>query len=128
MCSSASGSAVDTRGSLRFERVQAEHADLLTELFERNSRPEVTSSFDPFPLDREEARRIALQSHQDEYYVAMRTDRVVGFSMLRGFDEGYTIPSFGIFVDHDAHGQGIGRALTAWTIEAARARGCPSVR
>jgi ribosomal-protein-alanine N-acetyltransferase len=128
MCSSALGSVTNARASLRFERVQVTHAGLLTELFERNARPEVTSSFDPFPLDRKEARRIALESHRDGYYVAARADSLVGFSMLRGFDEGYEIPSFGIFVDHDAHGQGVGRALTAWTIEAARRRGCPSVR
>jgi ribosomal protein S18 acetylase RimI-like enzyme len=118
----------DKRMPLRFDAVRAVHADLLVELFERNSKPEVTSSFDPFPLTGQEARRIALQSHQDEFYVATSAGRLVGFSMLRGFDEGYVIPSFGIFVDHEAHGQGVGRALTAWTIEAARRRGCPSVR
>ena len=49
-------------------------------------------------------------------------------SMLRGFDEGFEVPSFGIFVDHRHHGQGIGRRLTAWTVEEARRRGYPSVR
>jgi [ribosomal protein S18]-alanine N-acetyltransferase len=60
--------------------------------------------------------------------MAARGEDVLGFSMLRGFDEGYEIPSFGIFVDHESHGQGIGRRLTAWTIEQARRRGCPAVR
>jgi ribosomal protein S18 acetylase RimI-like enzyme len=113
---------------LQFEPVEAKHADALTELFECNSTPEVTSSFDPFPLTGQEARRIAFEPRQDGYYVAVRDDRLVGLSMLRGFDEGYAIPSFGIFVDHETHGQGIGRALTVWTIETARRRGCPSLR
>jgi ribosomal-protein-alanine N-acetyltransferase len=128
MSSSVAGVVADRQTSLWFEPVRAEHVDLLAELFERNSRPEVTSSFDPFPLDGEEARRIALGSHRDGYYVAARADSLVGFSMLRGFDEGYAIPSFGIFVDRDAHGQGVGRALTSWTVEAARRRGCPCIR
>jgi len=113
---------------LRFAPVQAKHVVPLAELFERNCRPEVTSSFDPFPLTAREARRVALESHNDGYYVASRNGSLVGFSMLRGFDEGYEIPSFGIFVDHAAHGQGVGRALTEWTIEAARQGGCASVR
>lgn len=113
---------------LRFEPVEAKHAGALAELFERNSTHEVTSSFDPFPLTDQEARRIALEPRQDGYYAAARADRLVGLSMLRGFDEGYAIPSFGIFVDYQVHGQGVGRMLTAWTIEAARRRGCPSVR
>jgi ribosomal-protein-alanine N-acetyltransferase len=126
--SSAIGFVKDEMTLLQFEPVEARHADGLTELFERNSTPEITSSFDPFPLTSQEARRIALEPRQDGYYVAVRGDRLVGLSLLRGFDEGYAIPSFGIFVDREAHGQGIGRALTVWTIEAARRRGCSSLR
>lgn len=124
----AVGSVKDKPTTPRFEPVEAKHAGALIELFERNSTPVVTSLFDPFPLTDQEARRIALKPRQDEYYVAARVDQLVGLSMLRGFDEGYQTPSFGIFVDHEAHGQGVGRALTAWTLEAARRRGCPSVR
>ncbi len=102
--------------------------DQLVALFERNHVARVTELFDPFPLDAEQARRIALEPHEDRYYLALRDGRPVGLSMLRGFDEGYAIPSFGIFVDHESHGEGVGRALTAWTVEQARRRGCPAVR
>ena len=61
-------------------------------------------------------------------YVAQSNGRVVAFSMLRGFDQGYEVPSFGIFVDQEYHGLGIGRQLTMWTIEQARLRGCPAIR
>ena len=100
----------------------------LVTLFERNSVAQVTELFDPFTLDAVQARRIALELRRDRFYLALRKQRPVGFSMLRGFDEGYVIPSFGIFVDRDSHGEGIGRALTAWTIEQARALGCKAVR
>lgn len=118
----------DELSLLRFEPVEAKHVDALTELFERNSTSAVTSSFDPFPLTAREAQRIALEPCKDAYFVAARADRLVGLSMLRGFDEGYEIPSFGIFVDYEAHAQGVGRALTEWTVDAARGLGCPSVR
>jgi ribosomal protein S18 acetylase RimI-like enzyme len=113
---------------LRFATVGPEHADALGALFERNSLPAVTETFDPFPLTAAEARRIALDPRRDDYYIATRGENLLGFSMLRGFDEGYEIPSFGIFVDHESHGQGVGRRLTAWTVEQARRRGCPAVR
>lgn len=113
---------------LRFAAVGPEHADALVALFERNSLPAVAEMFDPFPLTAAQARRIALEPGRDGYYMATRGEDLLGFSMLRGFDEGYEIPSFGIFVDHERHGQGIGRRLTAWTIEQARRRGCPAVR
>jgi ribosomal-protein-alanine N-acetyltransferase len=118
----------DAAAALRFESIEPGHADRLAELFERNRIPRVAELFDPFPLTAAEARRIALAPRRDAFYVATRGERLVGFSMLRGFDEGYAVPSFGVFVDHQSHGQGIGRELTAWTIEQARRRACPAVR
>jgi ribosomal protein S18 acetylase RimI-like enzyme len=113
---------------LRFEPVGPNHADALAALFARNSVPTVTGGFDPFPLTAEQGREIALDRGKDAFYVALDAGRPVGFSMLRGFDDGYAIPSFGVFVDHGHQGQGVGRRLTGWTIAQARARGCPAVR
>jgi ribosomal-protein-alanine N-acetyltransferase len=123
-----SGEQPPSGSSIMIEAVTPNHAELLAELFERNRVPAVTSGFDPFELTGQEARRIALGTHKDEYYVAARAGSLVGFSMLRGFEAGYEIPSFGVFVDHDAQGEGVGGALTAWTVAAARRLGCRSVR
>jgi ribosomal protein S18 acetylase RimI-like enzyme len=113
---------------LHFAAVGREHCDLLVRLFERNAVASVTGSFDPFPLTAAQARRIALERRTDPYYLALLGGCAVGMSMLRGFDAGYETPSFGIFVDHESHGQGIARQLTAWTIEQAQRLGCPAVR
>jgi ribosomal protein S18 acetylase RimI-like enzyme len=48
--------------------------------------------------------------------------------MLRGWDEGFVVPSFGIAVDARWHGRGLGTRMSAWTVEQARALGAPSVR
>jgi GNAT superfamily N-acetyltransferase len=114
--------------SLRFEPVGPEHAGALAELFERNAVAAVVRGFDPFPLTAETASWIALHRHRDAYYLATCDRRAIGISMLRGFDEGYDIPSFGIFIDHLSHGRGIGRRLTVWTIDRARLQGCRAVR
>jgi [ribosomal protein S18]-alanine N-acetyltransferase len=119
--------AADATPDLRCEPIGPEHVDLLAALFERNSGA-VTDSFDPFPLNDAQARSIALKAHEDLYYLALQGRRAVGMSMLRGFDEGYEVPSFGIVVDREHHGQGIGRQLTVWTIEQARLQDCPAVR
>ncbi len=119
---------VDSPDELRFEEVGPEHAGALVALFERNSIPAVTKTFDPFLLTEAQARRIACEPRQDRYYLALRGQDLLGFSMLRGFDEGYEVPSFGIFVDHASQAKGVGRRLTAWTIERARLQGCPAVR
>jgi perosamine synthetase len=129
--SSHSDSSVPAQGDasnvLAFESIRPEHADALVDLFVRNAVA-LTENFDPFPLTSSEARRIAHASGGDAYYIAQSDGRAVAFSMLRGFDEGYEAPSFGIFVDQEHHGLGIGRQLTMWTIEQARLRGCRAVR
>jgi ribosomal protein S18 acetylase RimI-like enzyme len=113
---------------LAVEPVEARHAQALAELFERNRVPVVSDPFDPFPLTADEAERIALQPRRDAYFVASLQGELIAMSMLRGFDEGFEVPSFGVFVDHLHHGEGIGRRLTTWTVEEARRRGHPAVR
>jgi ribosomal protein S18 acetylase RimI-like enzyme len=84
--------------------------------------------FDPFPLTPEIARRIAREPKRDRYFVADTSAELVALSMLRGWDEGYEIPSFGVMVDPAWRGQGLGSGLTDFTIAAAAELGCESVR
>jgi ribosomal-protein-alanine N-acetyltransferase len=100
----------------------------LARFFEENNLGVVTRHFHPFPLTPRSAETIACASHRDRYYVASQVDRVVGFSMLRGWDEGYAIPSFGILIDHRFHRRGIGRQLLEYTLDEARKLASSRVR
>jgi ribosomal-protein-alanine N-acetyltransferase len=123
-----SGTSSAPLPELAIEPVEARHAQALVELFEDTRVPLVSDSFDPFPLTADEAGRIALEPRRDAYFVASLQGGLVAMSMLRGFDEGFEVPSFGIFVDHGHHGEGIGHRLTAWTVDEAHRRGYPAVR
>lgn len=104
-------------------------AQALAQFFAANRGVPENAGFDPFELTAERARAIAAGASSDRYYLATNgRGELVAMSMLRGFDEGYAVPSFGILVDHGHHGLGIGRKLTAWTIAAARELACPAVR
>jgi glycosyltransferase involved in cell wall biosynthesis/GNAT superfamily N-acetyltransferase len=100
----------------------------LTRFLNRNDRPEVTRTFDPFAMSSETARQIALAPRRDRYYGAFSRGELLALSMLRGWDEGYDVPSFGIAVDVAARRAGVGRRLTDHTIEQARALGSEAVR
>jgi ribosomal protein S18 acetylase RimI-like enzyme len=112
----------------RFVAIGQEHAGLLADLFERNAELETSGVFHPFPLTAASARRIALGERSDLYFGAQRRDELIGMAMLRGWDEGYEVPSFGIMVDRAHRGRSVGRRLTELTMEQARAHGCPRVR
>jgi ribosomal-protein-alanine N-acetyltransferase len=114
---------------MAFRELGSEDAEALVVCFERNAVPAITDTFDPFPLDAEHALRIATAPGRDHYYGLFDEDgRIVGVSMLRGWDEGYEIPSFGMFVDHEHHGRGIGSRLLDETLRAAGTLAAPAVR
>ncbi len=47
--------------------------------------------------------------------------------MLRGWDEGYSIPSFGVAVGAAYRGRGIARSLLRYAMERARERGASAI-
>jgi ribosomal-protein-alanine N-acetyltransferase len=81
--------------------------------------------FHPHPMTREEAGLLAggFPGRRDEYFGAFVDGHLAGYGMLRGWDEGFDIPSFGVAVDAEARGRGLGRALLRYAIRRARDRG-----
>ena len=75
----------------------------LVSFFRENTRKEITKYFHPFPLNSQKAYQIARTHHLDRYYIAILEEKIVGFSMLRGWDNDFEIPSLGILVDHIYH-------------------------
>jgi len=76
--------------------------------------------FNPFPFD---AASLAarLDAVCRDYYRALRVDgRLAGFFMLRGLDEGYERPAFGVFVAKEFSGRGLGRKALQESLSWAR--------
>lgn len=94
--------------------------------------------FAPHPFDDETLARLASHGGADLYFVLTERghgedqdradERVVGYGLLRGWDQGYEVPSLGIAVAPDARRRGVGRVLMQRLHEAARARGARRVR
>jgi perosamine synthetase len=114
--------------ALSFARLTPADEGALAHVLTANDLPAVTEQFHPFALDARSAKAIATAPGRDRFYGARLHGRLVGLSMLRGWNEGYEVPSFGILVDGAHRGRGIGRALTEHTCEQARRLGCTRVR
>ena len=83
--------------------------------------------FHPHPFDLVNAERISGYPGRDLYYLAT-TDRVAAYGMLRGWDEGYAVPSLWIVVHPDSRGTGLGKVLMQFLHQAARTRGAEQIR
>jgi ribosomal protein S18 acetylase RimI-like enzyme len=116
------------RGLPTIVRAEPPAAEGLARLFEALEAAGDDRHFRPHPLTRREAERICHYRGLDEYRVALVDAVVVGYGMLRGWDEGFEAPSLGIAVHPDHRHQGIGRALMAALHCIAVERGAASVR
>jgi ribosomal protein S18 acetylase RimI-like enzyme len=100
----------------------------LAEFFATLKRVGTDQTFHPHPLDAAEAHRRASYAGRDEYHLATQRGSVVAYGMLRGWDDGYDVPSLGIVVHPAWQGLGIGRRMMEHLHDVARTRGVLRIR
>lgn len=84
--------------------------------------------FHPHAGDAVSLRTIAESAGEDLYVVFVEGDDVRAYGLLRGWNEGYAIPSLGIAVHPEARCAGIGRLVMEYLETMARRRGAPAIR
>lgn len=84
--------------------------------------------FSPHAADEENLRARAAYQGQDVYLLLVEERRVLGYGLLRGWDEGYAVPSLGIAVHPSVRGAGFASALMVFLHAQARYRGASKVR
>jgi ribosomal protein S18 acetylase RimI-like enzyme len=117
--------------SLIVDGLSANDTEPLAALFEALATDaETVRFFHPHPLTPayavELCRRVA--TCRDRYFVARYRSHLIGYGMLRGWDEGFAVPSFGACVYPDVRGVGLGQALLAHAVQQSIALGAPRLR
>jgi ribosomal protein S18 acetylase RimI-like enzyme len=110
------------------EALRPGDAGALARFFAANDDAERRRRFHPFPFTAETAGALCAHDGRDGYWVARHDGEIVGLSMLRGLDEGWPVPSFGVIVARAHRAAGLGRRLTEHALAEARRMGCESVR
>lgn len=113
---------------LEFRRVSPDLVAGLGDLFGALRDGGDERFFHPHPLTADEAARLGAYAGRDLYYAAVDGGEVAAYAMLRGWDEGYAVPSLGIAVRPSARGTGLARAFMHFLHAAARRRAAPRVR
>jgi len=104
-------------------------AELLGGFFESLAADPAADRFRPHPLTAEYAEQLVdgVGSRKDRYFIALEGEELLGYGMLRGWDESYEIPAFGVAVAPTARGKGVGRSLMRYALDVAREVGATSV-
>ena len=70
-----------------------------------------------------------LKSKEKDYFVfLMDNDNILGYGMLRGWNEGFEIPSLGIIIDNNHRGKKLSIKLMEHLHEIAYKKGCKKIR
>lgn len=83
----------------------------------RGQRPEYARFFHPFNFDEATLAAVLAGRGQDVYTGVFLREQLVVFFMLRGWNEGFDVPAFGILIDEQHRGHG----LEMMSLEAAKA-------
>lgn len=120
------GPAID----LHCRRLEPRHVNELLIFLARLTANGDGRLFHPHAFTREAVEPLATCGHGDEYHVltAEQGGPVIAYGMLRGWKEGYAVPSLGVAVDSHWRGQGIGRRLVTQLHMIAAARGARTLR
>lgn len=84
--------------------------------------------FSPHPFTDEAIRSLASRAGKDLYCLLVEGESVLGYGLLRGWDEGYQIPSLGIAIYPAARGFGLGKLLMHFLHVSAYRRGASKIR
>jgi ribosomal protein S18 acetylase RimI-like enzyme len=114
--------------SLRIATIGPGDEDALAALFDVIASDPTSEHFHPHPFTASEAHTRAHYVGQDLYALMTFSREVVGYGMLRGWDQGYSIPSLGIYIARPHRGTGASRVLMNYLQFAARLKGAKAVR
>jgi len=114
--------------ALEFRRAAPDLLPGLTAFFESMIANKDDEFFHPHAFTPEKAVELCGYAGKDLYLVAVAGGVVLAYGMLRGWDEGYAVPSLGIAVHPTARGTGLGSAFMRYLHAAAVSRGAETIR
>lgn len=113
---------------LEFRIIDKTMEQSLATFFRDIKTAEDEKHFHPHPLSDDEVKKRTQYSGKDLYYILLENDKILGYGMLRGWDEGYDIPSLGIVIHPSMRGSGLGKLFVYFLHIVARRKGASKVR
>lgn len=116
-----------------FERLTSSHVPALHRMLETFVSEPAAKYFTPHSFELAALRRLAAHHGDDLYFLAFlqhpaENRALCGYGILRGWEEGFNVPSLGIVIHRDYRAIGLGRKFMLFLHSAAREKGANNVR
>ena len=112
--------------SVEITELGTEQAGTLSRLLLASDK-NYTQYFIPFSFDENSIKKILGRAKNDKYFGVFISKELVGFYMLRGFDDGYDIPSYGIWIAEKFSGLGLSKLTLQHTISYCKINGIKKI-
>ena len=114
--------------AIEIVRLSSARVDGLFAMLSQVAGLDAGGHFSPHGFTRTHLQSLCDVGLTDLYYVMTAGESVVGYGLLRGWDEGFATPSLGVAIHPDARRGGYGLTMMGFLHCAARARGAQRVR
>ena len=111
---------------IKVRRLSDSDIGSVTNFFLTIRSPNYCRNFSPHPFTRAESSRVCSHRGRDLYLGAFPEEagtQMIGYGMLRGLDEGYSVPALGLCVLEESQSRGVGKMLLTHLLHACAVRG-----
>ena len=112
---------------LEIKRLHTQDAGQLSALL-LSSEKGYSSYFVPFSFDKKTLDHLLAAAKKDLYFGLYVQNRLAGFYMLRGMDDGFEIPSYGVWIDPAHSGKGLAKTTVYHACSVCQLMGAPALR
>jgi ribosomal protein S18 acetylase RimI-like enzyme len=113
---------------IKYRKITSQWVKKLARFFQEIVINKEDNNFHPHPLDIKEAEYIASYPGQDLYFLQIKGNEITGYGMLRGWDEGFSVPSLGIAIHPSSRRQGLAKNFMAFMHQRAKEKGAKKIR
>jgi ribosomal-protein-alanine N-acetyltransferase len=112
--------------SLEITELGSAQAENLSKLLLASDK-NYTKYFIPFSFDEKSIKGILERATNDKYFGVFISNELVGFYMLRGFDDGYVIPSYGTWIAEQFSSLGLSKLTLQHAISYCKVNGIKKI-
>lgn len=105
---------------------QPEHIKNFIDFIDNNKSD--LNFFFPHNMDYDTILDILSNNTADQYKIVIHNNQIIGYGILRGWDDGFDIPSLGIMIDRDFRGIGLSKLLMLYLEVTAKILGAKKIR